>query len=58
MAGNKRFTDEYLAEAEKRIEEMEAPDYVFPEEFSKTDWTLAIITIAVTGILLVAGAWM
>lgn len=58
MAGNKRYTDEYLAEAEKRIEEMEAPDYVFPEEFSKTDWTLAYITIAVTGILLVAGAWM
>ena len=58
MAGNKRYSDEYLAEAEKRIAEMEAPDYEFPPEFSKTNWILAIATIAVTGILLVAGAWM
>lgn len=58
MAGNNRFSEEYLREAEKRIEEMEAPDYVFPEEFSKANWIAAYITIAVTGILLVAGAWM
>ena len=58
MAGNNRYSDEYLAEAEKRIAEMEAPDYEFPKEFSKTDWTLAILTIVVTGVFLVAGAWM
>ena len=58
MAGNNRYDDEYLAEAERRIEEMEAPDYVFPEEFSKANWIAAFATIAVTGILLVAGAWM
>lgn len=58
MAANNRFSDDYLAEAEARIKEMEDPNYEFPEEFSKTDWILAIGTIIVTGILLIAGYWM
>lgn len=58
MAGNNRFSDDYLAEAEARIKEMEDPNYVFPEPFSKTDWILAIGLIIVTGVLLIAGYWM
>lgn len=58
MAGDSRYSDEYLAEAEARIEEMEDSDYEFPEEFSRTDWILAISTIIVTGALIIAGYWM
>lgn len=58
MAGSSRFSDDYLAEAEARIREMEDPSYEFPEAFSKTDWILAIGTILVTGVLLIAGYWM
>lgn len=55
---NSRFSDEYLAEAEARLEEMENPNYEFPEPFSKTNWILAIATIIVSGVLLVGGYWM
>lgn len=58
MADSSRFSDDYLAEAEARIREMEDPNYEFPEAFSKTDWILAIGTILVTGVLLIAGYWM
>ena len=54
---NSRFSEEYLSEAESRLEEMEDPKYEFPTPFSKTDWILAIVTIVI-GALLVGGYWM
>jgi len=50
--------DELAQQALRRIEQMEAPDYVFPERFSRADWTGAIVVIAITGGCLLAGAWM
>lgn len=58
MAENNRFSEEYLQEAEIRLKEMEDPNYEFPTPFSKLDWILALATIGVSGILLVAGYWM
>ncbi|RGF22111.1 hypothetical protein [Dorea sp. AM10-31] len=55
---NSRFSEEYLSEAEKRIEEMEKQDYEFPEPFSKTNWILAIATILISGAFLIGGYWM
>ena len=55
---NSRFSEEYLAEAENRLEEMEDPKYEFPTPFSKVDWSLAIVTIVISGALLVGGYWM
>lgn len=45
-------------EIRKRVEEMEGAGYIFPPAFSGIDWALAIITIAASGALLIAGAWM
>ena len=55
---NSRFSEEYLAEAENRLEEMEDPKYEVPTPFSKVDWILAIVTIVISGALLVGGYWM
>lgn len=55
---NSRFSEEYLSEAESRLEEMEDSKYEFPTPFSKTDWILAIVTIVISGALLVGGYWM
>lgn len=59
MAENSsRFSKEYLQEAEIRLKEMEDASYEFPTPFSRIDWILAIITIIVSGALLVGGYWM
>lgn len=58
MARNNRFPTKYLEEAESRIKEMEDPNYVFPEAFSKADWYLAIGIIVLTGALIIAGYWL
>jgi len=50
--------DELAQQALQRIEQMEAPDYVFPERFSRADWTGAVLVIAITGTWLIAGNWM
>lgn len=55
---NSRFSEEYLAEAENRLKEMESSEYDFPTPFSKVDWILAIATIVISGALLVGGYWM
>ena len=55
---NSRFSEEYLSEAESSLEEMEDPKYEFPTPLSKTDWILAIVTIVISGALLVGGYWM
>ena len=53
-----RFSKEYLEEAEARLEEMEDPNYEFPEPFSKLNWSLAIATIVISGAFLIGGYWM
>jgi len=50
--------DELAQQALRRIEQMEAPDYAFPEQFSRADWFGAVLVIAITGVWLIAGAWM
>lgn len=49
--------DMIAQEAEHLISEMEEDGYEFPEEFSRRDWTLAIICIIVSGLFTIAGAF-
>lgn len=58
MAESTGYSEEYLAEAEKRIQEMEAPDYEFPKRFSKVDWFMAIALIVICGISIIAVGFM
>lgn len=58
MSKDTRWSNEFHEETTKRINELESPDYVFPPAFSKSDWTLAILAIVVSGVLLIAGVNM
>jgi hypothetical protein len=40
----------------KKIEEMEAPDYVFPPRFSKGDYITVIVCILICAVTLFLGA--
>jgi len=50
--------DELAQQALRRIEQMEAPDYRFPERFSRADWIGAVTVIVLTGLWLLAGVWL
>jgi len=50
--------DELAQQALSRIEQMESPDYPFPERFSRADWSGAVLVIAITGVWLIAGVWL
>lgn len=48
----------FAQEVKQRIEAMERRDHKFPRAFSRPDWALALITIAISGGFLIAGAGM
>lgn len=52
------FYDKFYNEAEKRIEEIESPDYEFPKRFSKVDLIGAILLMAVAAAFVVMGYWL
>lgn len=52
------FMNEFKKEAEKRIEEMEAPDYEFPEGLSKIEIAVAIGLIVISGFFMIVGRWL
>ncbi len=49
---------EFYREKLRRIQELEAPGYVFPPKMTVLDWSLGAVVIIASGILLIAGAWM
>ena len=58
MAESSRYSEEYLKEAEKRIAEMEDPDYEFPQKLSRADWFMAIALIIICGVSIIAVGFM
>ena len=49
---------EFEEEALRRIEEMEAEGYEFPEAFRKTDWIWAWVLIGAMALLMILGAFV
>lgn len=50
--------DDLSADALRRITEMESPDYVFPEPFSRADWIAALLVIVAMTAWIIIGYWM
>lgn len=49
---------ELNTEIEKRIDEMEQPDYEFPRRFSKTDYIVTVTVAFICLALIIAGAFV
>lgn len=45
-------------EIEKRLEEMEKPDFEFPQRFSKRDYLITAVVAVVCLVILIIGAYI
>lgn len=55
---DKNYERKIDEETEKRISEMEKPDYVFPERFSKRDYIITALVAAVCLAAVIAGGFI
>ncbi len=42
----------------EKIEEMESPEYEFPERFSKNQYLIVLVSVIVSASILIAGAFI
>ena len=52
------YDEKLNAEIEKRISEMEKPDYEFPQRFSKGDYVFTAVVVGICLIAVIAGAFI
>ena len=52
------YDEKLNAEIEKRISEMEKPDYEFPQRFSKGDYIFTGVVVGICLIAVIAGAFI
>lgn len=55
MSEKEKSLEEKVMDA---INEMEAPDYVFPKRFTKADYIIVAICSVVSAAILIAGAYI
>ncbi len=55
MSEKEKSLEEKIEDA---INELEAPDYVFPKRFTKTDYIIVAVCAAISAAALIAGAYI
>ena len=55
MSEKEKSLEEKIVDA---INEMEAPDYVFPKRFTKTDYIIVAVCAAISAAALIAGSYI
>jgi hypothetical protein len=55
MSEQEKSLEEKVMDA---INEMEAPDYVFPKRFTRTDYIIVAVCAAISAAALIAGAYI
>lgn len=52
------YQEQFMDEIEKKIQEMEAPDYEFPQRFSKKDYLFTAVVGICCLIFIIAGVFI